>query len=126
MITSQTRKHQATEPTMKNSLSNSLLTLKCELLFQMTEQSYLSLFTMRIGFIPISIKRHFRNFDFKPMSIVKNRHKQLVLFRDYFSNNLEQHDEKTLFANCLIEVHMVNMIKNQSLTGAQVINFALY
>ena len=40
LITSQTRNHQAAEPTMKNSRSNSLLTLKCELLFEMTEQSY--------------------------------------------------------------------------------------
>ena len=36
---------------------NSLLTLKCELLFQMTEQSCLSLFTLTISFIPVSIKR---------------------------------------------------------------------
>ena len=35
--------------------SNSLLTFKCELLFQMTKQSYPSSFTLAIGFI--SIKR---------------------------------------------------------------------
>ena len=57
---------------MKNSQFNSLLTLKCELLFQMTEQSYPSLFTLTIGFIPISIKRLLSNFDYKPMSVVKN------------------------------------------------------
>ena len=50
-ITSQTQNHQATEPTMKNSRSDSLLILKCDPLFQMTKQSYHSLFTMRIDFI---------------------------------------------------------------------------
>ena len=33
------------------------LTLKCELLFQMTKQSCPSLFTLTIGFIPISINK---------------------------------------------------------------------
>ena len=75
---------------MENSLSNSLLTLKCELLFQMTKQLYPSLFTLTIGFIVC-------NFDCKPMSLVRNWHRQLVLSRDYFGNYLEQHDEKTLF-----------------------------
>ena len=37
----------------KNSRSKSLFILKCELLFQMTEQSYTSLFTLTIGFIPV-------------------------------------------------------------------------
>ena len=36
----------------ENSRSNSLLTLKSELLFQMTEQSYPRLLTLTIGFIP--------------------------------------------------------------------------
>ena len=67
MITSQIRNHSATKPTMENSRSNSLLTLKCEQLFQMTKQ----LFTLTIGFIPISIKRLFRNFDCKPVSSEK-------------------------------------------------------
>ena len=105
MITSQTRNHQATEPTIKSSRSNSLLlTLKCELLFQMTEQLYPSLFTLTIGFLVC-------NFDCKLMSLVRNWHRQLVLPRDHFSNYLKQHDEKTLSVNCFIEVHIVNMIK---------------
>ena len=33
-----------------------------------------------------------------------------MLSRDNFSNYLKQHDEKTLSANCFIEVHIVNMI----------------
>ena len=45
-----------------------------------------------------------------------------MLSRDYFSNYLKQHDQKTLF---LIKIHIVNIIKNQSLTGAQVIKFTL-
>ena len=46
------------------------------------------------------------------MSPVRNWHRQLVLSRDHFSNYLKQHDEKTLSANCFIEVHKVNMIDN--------------
>ena len=57
---------------MKYSQSNSLLTLKCELLFQMAEQSYPSLFTLTIGFIPISTERLFCDFDYKPVPLVKN------------------------------------------------------
>ena len=53
---------------MKNFQSDSLLTFKCELLFQMTEQSYPSLFTMTIRFIQIAIKTLLCNFD----SMVKN------------------------------------------------------
>ena len=35
-----------------------------------------------------------------------------MLSRDYFSNYLKQYYEKTLFpANCIIEVHIVNIIK---------------
>ena len=35
-----------------------------------------------------------------------------MLSRDYFSDYLKQHDEKTLFsANCIIEVHMANIVK---------------
>ena len=56
----------------ENSRSDNLLTFKCELLFQMTEQSYSSLFTLTIGFIPMSIKRLLCDFDYKPMSLVKN------------------------------------------------------
>ena len=56
----------------KNSRSNSLSTFKCELLFQMTKQSYSSLFTLTIGFIPMSIKRLLCDFDYKPVSLVKN------------------------------------------------------
>ena len=41
-------------------------------LFQMTEQSYPSLFALTIGFIPMSIKRLLCDFDYKPMSIVKD------------------------------------------------------
>ena len=48
---------------MKISQSNRLLILKCELLFQMTEQSYPSLYTLTIGFIPISVKRLLCNLD---------------------------------------------------------------
>ena len=55
-----------------NSRLNSLLTFKCELLFQMTEQSYPSLFTLTIGFIPMSIKRLLGHFDYKPLSLLKN------------------------------------------------------
>ena len=41
---------------MKNSRSNSLLpALECELLLQVTEQTYPSLFTLTIGIILISI-----------------------------------------------------------------------
>ena len=56
----------------ENSRSNSSLAFKCELLFRMTEQSYSSLFTLTIGFIPMSIKRLLCDFDYKPMSPVKN------------------------------------------------------
>ena len=56
----------------ENSRSNSLLTFKCELLFQMTVQLYLSLFTFTIGFIPMSIKRLV--FDYKPVSSKKLAH----------------------------------------------------
>ena len=35
----------------ENSRSNSLLTFKCELFIQMTEQSYSLLFTLTVGFI---------------------------------------------------------------------------
>ena len=64
-----TRNHQAIEPTMKNSRLNGLMTLKCELFFQITEQSYLSLFTLTIGFILISVKRLLCNIDYEPMSL---------------------------------------------------------
>ena len=78
----------------------------------MTKQSYPSLFTLTIGFIPLSIKRLLCNFDCKLMSPVENWHRLLVLPGDHFSIYLKQHDEKTLFsANCFIEVHTVNMIK---------------
>ena len=49
----------------ENAPSYSLLTFKCELLLQMTKQSYPSLFTLTIGFIVC-------NSDCKPMSLVKN------------------------------------------------------
>ena len=55
----------------------------------MTKQSYPSLFTLTIGF---SVCK----FDCKPMSLVSNWHRQLVISRDHFSNYLKQHDEKTL------------------------------
>ena len=72
----------------------------------MTEQSYPSLFALTIGVTPISNKRLFCNLDYKLMSLVKNKHKQLVLSRNHFSNYLKQHDEKTLFsANCFIEYY---------------------
>ena len=80
---------QATEPTTKISRFNSLLTLKCQLLFQMTEQSYPSLFTLTIGLIVC-------NLVCKPVSLVRNWHRQLVLSRDRFSNYLKQHDKETL------------------------------
>ena len=48
-----------------------------------------------------------------------------MLSLDHFSNYLKQHDEKTFSANCFIEHHTVNMENNHSLTGVQVINFAL-
>ena len=56
----------------------------------MTKQSYPSLFTLAIGLIVC-------NFSCKPMSLVRNWHKQLVLSRDNFSNYLKQHDERTIF-----------------------------
>ena len=34
-----------------------------------------------------------------------------MLSMDYFSNYLKQRDEKTVSANCIIEVHVVNIIK---------------
>ena len=55
----------------ENSRSNSLLTFKCELFIQMTEQSYSSLLTLTIGFIPMSIERLLCDFDYRPMSLVK-------------------------------------------------------
>ena len=61
----------------------------------MTKQSYPSLFTLTTGFIVC-------NFDRKPMSLVRNWHRQLGLSRDYFSNYLKQHDEKTFSANCFM------------------------
>ena len=87
---------------MKDSQSDSLLTLKCELLFQMIEQSCPSLLnTLTIGFIPISSKRLLCNIDYKPMFLVKNWHRHLVLSRDYFLNYLKQHDEKTVLLKFL-------------------------
>ena len=82
------------EAMMKNSRSNSLLTSKCKLLFQMAKQSYPSLFTLTVGFVVC-------NLDCKPMFLVRNLHRQLVLSRDHFSNYLKQHDEKTLFCKLL-------------------------
>ena len=67
----------------------------------MTKQSYPSLFTMTTGFVC--------NFDCKPMSLVSGWHRQLVLYRDRFSNYLKQHDKKTLFLQTAL--FMVNMIK---------------
>ena len=55
----------------ETSRSNSSLTFKCEMLFQMTEQSYFSLFTLTNGFIPMSIKRLLCDFEYKRMSPVK-------------------------------------------------------
>ena len=35
-----------------------------------------------------------------------------MLSRDYLSNYLKQHDEKTIVsANCIIKIHIVNIIK---------------
>ena len=97
---------------MKNSRSNSLLTLKCELLFQMAEQSHPSLFTLTIGFIPISIKRIVCNLDYKPMSLMKNFHRKLVMSRDHFSNYLKQH------ANCFkATFHLTISMGGQRATG---------
>ena len=76
----------------------------------MTEQSYFSLFTLIIGFVPVSIKRLHCDFDYNGYVFSK----KLVLSRDYFSNYLKQYDEKTLFlqtANCIIKIHIVNIIK---------------
>ena len=83
MITSQTRNHQAIEPTMKNSRLNGLMILKCELLFQITEQSYLSLFTLTDGFILISIKRLLCNIDYEPMSLTEKL-AQAIAFQGLF------------------------------------------
>ena len=55
----------------ENSQSNSLLTFKCQLLFQMTAQSYPSMFTLIIGFMPMSIKRLLCDFDYKSVSSKK-------------------------------------------------------
>ena len=57
---------------MKNYRPNGLLTLKCELLFQMTGELYLFLFTPTVGSIQFSIERHLCNLDYKPMPLVKN------------------------------------------------------
>ena len=109
MITSQTRNHQATEPTMKNSRFNTLLALKCKLLFQMTEQSYPSLFTLTIGFIPISIKRLLCNLDYKPVSSEK-----LALAVCAVQGPFRKSLRATLFsANCFIEVQIVDMINDK-------------
>ena len=82
---------------------NSLLSLKCGFLFQMLKQSYPSLFKLTAGFIPISIKRHLCNFDYKPMSLMKNWHRQFLLSRDHFSNYLKEHDEaKALFLQTVL------------------------
>ena len=57
---------------MKISQSDSFLTLKCELLFQMTAQSYLSLFTLTIVSISISeLKDFLLILAIGPMSLVK-------------------------------------------------------
>ena len=48
----------------ENYRSNSVLTFKCGLLFQMIEQSYSSLFTLTNGFNPMSIKRLLCDFDY--------------------------------------------------------------
>ena len=56
---------------MKNSRSSSLLTVKCELLFQMTKQSYLYLFTLTIDFIVC-------NFDCKRMSLASEKLAQTI------------------------------------------------
>ena len=70
----------------------------------MTEQSYPSLCTLKIGFIPFSIKIFLRNFAYKPMSLVKNWHRQLVLSGDHFSNYLKQHDEKTALLKFIVNI----------------------
>ena len=60
---------------MKNSESNSLSKFKRELLVQMTEQSTSSLFTLTIGFIPISVRRLYNIGDLQLRSW-KNREHQ--------------------------------------------------
>ena len=82
MITSQTRNHSDTEPTLKDPQSNSLLTLKYNLYFQMTEQSYPSLFTVTIGFTVC-------NSDCKPVSGEKLT-QAISAIQGPFPNFLEQ------------------------------------
>ena len=81
----------------------------------MTEQSYPSLFILTTGFIPISIKRLLCNLDYKPMSVVKDWHRQIVLSRDHFSSYLKQHDKKTLFLQTAF-VMVVSTVGNMLLT----------
>ena len=84
--------------------------MKHELLFQMTEQSYPSLFTLTVGSIPNSIKRRLFNFGNKPMSLAKIDHRQLVLSRDHFLNYLKQDEGKTLFLQTALLKFKVNKL----------------
>ena len=81
----------------ENSRSNSLFTFKCELLFQMTEQSYSFLFTLIIGFIPMSIKRLTCYFIINLCLYSEKLAQVISAVQGLFSNYLKQHDEKTLF-----------------------------
>ena len=77
----------------------------------MNKQSCPSLFTLTIGFIPMSIKRHFCNFDCESMSLVKSRHRHMVLSR-HQSKTTGRKD--SIFTNRFIEVHMVNIIEESN------------
>ena len=90
----------------ENSRSNSLLTLKCELLFQTTEQSYSSLFTLTIGFIPMSIKRLLG--DVSREKLAHEISAVQGLFLELFETK-QWKDSSSV--NCIIEVHIANTIK---------------
>ena len=77
----------------------------------MIKQSYPSLFTLTIGFIPVSIKRLLCNFVYKPVSSEKLA-KAFSGIQGSFLKLFKSNDEKTLYLQiALFEVHIVNVIK---------------
>ena len=90
----------------------------------MTEQSYPSFLHWPLVSFKFQLKDFFVILTIKHVSSEK-----LVLSRDQFSNYLKQHDEKTPSANCFIEVHIVNMIKeskfNWCSSHAELLQFSL-
>ena len=78
----------------------------------MTEQSYPSFFTLTISFIlfKFQLKDFFVILTINHVSSEKLA-QAISAVQGHFSNYLKQYDEKTFSANCFIEVHVVNMIK---------------